>query len=197
MLQKPFNFLVSAYVWSFLLITTLPQFFVFSMFWMDPLSFDPKRIALQRATGWWTRLCLFINPDWTLSFKGLQHTCRQPVILVANHQSILDIALMLQLKLPFRWGTKTELSACPVVGCVIALSGHMGVDRGNKESMLCMNNACKQTNNKGISVCMLPEGTRSRQTGLMPFRPGAFVPARETATPLLPVIIKGADKRFL
>jgi len=194
MLQKPFNYLVSAYVWSFFLITALPLFLVFCLVWLVTLSIDPKRIAVQRYTGWWTRMYLFFNPGWTVSFSGLQHSGRQPVILVANHQSILDVALMLQLPVPFRWVYKKELSGIPVLGWVIALGGHIGVERGNKESVLQMSLACKQTIAKGVSVCMFPEGTRSRHRELMPFKPGAFILAKESETPLLAVVITGAEK---
>jgi len=112
--------------------------------------------------------------------------------MVVNHQSILDIPLIYQLCLNFRWIAKAELIVVPVLGWVIRMNGHIIVKRGDRDSALQMAEQCKKKLGKGIPVCFFPEGTRSVNGALGSFKQGAFILAKETGIPIQPVLIYGA-----
>jgi 1-acyl-sn-glycerol-3-phosphate acyltransferase len=184
--------LISLYIWSFLLITILPLFLIYLIIWTMVLPFDPNKSIPHYYTVLWAKLYLRINPWWTLEIDGSEIGRAKPVILVSNHQSMIDIALLLQLGIPFRWVYKIELVRIPVIGWVIRMNRHIVVRRGDKQSVYRMAEACKKSLSGGISVCMFPEGTRTKLGDLGPFKEGAFILAKETGTEIVPVILDGA-----
>jgi 1-acyl-sn-glycerol-3-phosphate acyltransferase len=184
--------LISLYIWSFLLITILPMFLIYLIIWTLVLPFDPFKIIPHKYTVLWTRLYLWINPWWTLEIDGPEIDRTKPVILVSNHQSMIDIALLLQLGIHFRWVCKIELVRIPVIGWVIRMNQYIVVKRGDKQSVYQMAEACKKSLSGGISVYMFPEGTRTKLGDLGPFKDGAFILAKETGTEIVPVILDGA-----
>jgi|WetSurMetagenome_2_1015567.scaffolds.fasta_scaffold75291_2 1-acyl-sn-glycerol-3-phosphate acyltransferase len=188
------SFLISIYIWSFLVVSLLPLFLVYLIIWLLVLPFDSRRIVTHYYTKFWARLYLLINPWWTLTIDNREMADRsKPVILVSNHQSIMDIALLLQLNVQFRWVCKVELVLIPVVGWVIRMNRHILVRRGDRQSVYDMAEACKRSLSEGISVYMFPEGTRTMYGDLGPFKDGAFILAKETGTEIMPVIIDGAS----
>jgi 1-acyl-sn-glycerol-3-phosphate acyltransferase len=186
------SILISLYIWGFLFITILPLFLIYLMVWLLVLSFDSRKSIPHDYTVFWARLYLWINPWWSLDMDGMEKIDRsKPVILVANHQSVMDIAMLLQLGIQFRWVCKIELVRIPVVGWVIRMNRHILVRRGNKLSVLHMADACKNSLANGIPVCFFPEGTRTEHGDLGLFKDGAFILARETGHEIVPVILDG------
>jgi 1-acyl-sn-glycerol-3-phosphate acyltransferase len=193
MMISPRSVFFSLYIWSFLLITILPLFLLYLIIWVVVLPFDPLKTIPHWLTVRWAGLYLRINPWWTLKMEGMEKISRlHPVILVSNHESMIDIALLLQLKIRFRWVCKVELVRIPIIGWVIRMNKHIVVRRGDKQSVYRMAEACKMALSGGTPVFMFPEGTRSRLGNLGPFKEGAFILAKETATEIVPVILDGA-----
>jgi 1-acyl-sn-glycerol-3-phosphate acyltransferase len=143
----------------------------------------------------WTRLYLTINPGWRISVINRENINRdKKYILVSNHQSIIDIALLLQLRVNFKWVSKIELARIPFVGWVIWMNDHILVRRGNKQSVVQMVEACKKALTAGTSIFMFPEGTRTGNGELLPFKEGAFILAKDNGTPILPIVLEGASR---
>ena len=188
------SFLISLYIWGFLCITIIPLFLLFAFIWIVLFPFDHNKIVTHHYTALWARLYLAVNPWWKISIENKQKIRRNtPYILISNHQSILDVALLLQLYIRFRWVSKIELVGVPVLGWVIRMNKHIVVRRGDKQSIVQMAQACKRSLSEGISIFMFPEGTRSEDGTLKPFKDGAFILAKENGVTILPVLLDGAS----
>ncbi len=116
-----------------------------------------------------------------------------PYIFTPNHQSHFDIAALLgYLPGNNRFASKQELFDEPVLGAVMRTLGMLPVDRDDPmKSIDVLNRALREQRS---SVIIFPEGTRSRDGGIMEFKKGAFVAAIEMGFPIVPVILKGTRR---
>jgi len=117
---------------------------------------------------------------------------QRPAIFVGNHSSLLDPPLVIA-NLPSRpvFLVKKELAYVPVLGWIIWLAGFIFIDRSSRRSSLAsLKNAARQIR-EGQSLAAFPEGTRSRDGRLLPFKKGAFALAMESGVPVIPLGIRG------
>jgi 1-acyl-sn-glycerol-3-phosphate acyltransferase len=126
---------------------------------------------------------------------GREHIPGQPCIFMANHVSNLDPPILLPL-FPFRTSffIKRSLLKIPFVGYGMRLAGFIPVDRGGRldsarESVL----AASKVLASGVNISTFPEGTRSRNGVLLPFKKGPFYLAMESGAPVVPVSIWGSE----
>jgi 1-acyl-sn-glycerol-3-phosphate acyltransferase len=154
---------------------------------------DPAR----RVTGRWLRrfgrTTTRLSPLWRISIDGQvpDDISHRAYVVVANHQSNLDPFLLSHLPWDMRWIAKQELFRIPVIGSLLRLSGDIPLRRGDSESVRRMVAECRETLDRGLSVMMFPEGTRSRDGSLGAFKDGAFRIAIEAQVPVLPIAIEG------
>jgi 1-acyl-sn-glycerol-3-phosphate acyltransferase len=117
----------------------------------------------------------------------------RPCVIVANHQSMIDIcALFRAVPVPLRFVIKSELGRVPFLGAYTRAMGMVFVQRerrGAGEAMLRDSVPLLQA---GACLCVFPEGTRSLDGRVAPFRSGAFRAAIGAGVPVVPVAIHGA-----
>lgn len=130
-------------------------------------------------------------PPWRLSVKGRWPAGKQAYVVVANHQSMLDILLLSHIPKEMKWVAKEELFRVPWIGWMLRLTGDIAVRRGDAESGGEALGKAKRYLANGMSVIFFPEGTRSRTAKLLPFKSGAFRLAIEAGVPVLPVAVNG------
>ncbi len=129
---------------------------------------------------------------------GEEHLAAAPQgILVANHLSSLDILVLGSfLRRDFRWLAKAELFKVPFSGWYLSSAGHIRVHRGEDAS--ARNKSIREQIHRvmedGASVLFFPEGTRSRDGQLKPFRLGAFLAAIREDKPIIPLVIRGTHE---
>lgn len=117
----------------------------------------------------------------------------QSYVVVANHQSHFDIlAIYGWLGVDIRWVMKMELRKVPVLGLACEKLGHVYIDRSNSRRAQASIDAAKTQLVNGTSIFFFPEGTRSLDGRLLPFKKGAFKLAKELGLPILPVTISGS-----
>ncbi|CUS20287.1 LAQU0S01e03224g1_1 [Lachancea quebecensis] len=120
-----------------------------------------------------------------------------PAILVANHQSTLDILMLGRIFPPGCTVTaKSSLKWVPFLGWFMMLSGSLFLERGNREkSVRTLNNALDVMRTKKRAVWIFPEGTRSHSTklGLLPFKKGAFHLAQQGKIPIIPIVVSNTS----
>jgi 1-acyl-sn-glycerol-3-phosphate acyltransferase len=118
----------------------------------------------------------------------------QAYIFMANHQSNIDIPVLIQAlpKFQLRWLAKRELIFIPVFGWALWASRHIIVDRASRSETVATLRTAKQRLQAGISVVVFPEGTRSADGRLLPFKRGGFVMALKMQAPIVPVVIRGS-----
>jgi 1-acyl-sn-glycerol-3-phosphate acyltransferase len=186
--------LYSAAFWAFLVISSALLFPVAFGIWLVTTPFDRRRVVLHRFTCWWASLYTWMNPLWPVTVVGRERIPDdRAVVLVANHLSLLDILVLFRLFRHFKWVSKVENFKVPFIGWNMRLNGYIPLRRGDRESVLAMLERCRTTLAAGSSIMMFPEGTRSKDGRLKPFKPGAFSLAIETQLPIVPIAIEGTS----
>ena len=113
-------------------------------------------------------------------------------IYMANHQSQLDIpALILAMPTGFRIVAKRALLYVPIFGWALWLGGFTFIDRGDRPQAIRSLERAARKLRRGTSIVIFPEGTRSRDGRLLPFKKGGFVLALKAGVPIVPVSIRG------
>ena len=80
------------------------------------------------------------------------------------------------------------------MGWSMSLTGYISIDRDNPaEAVKSMEEAAERMA-KGVSVVIFPEGTRSETGALLPFKRGAFMLAKKSGVPIVPVAIQGTNR---
>ena len=117
----------------------------------------------------------------------------RPYIVVANHQSMIDIcALFRALPMPMRFVLKQELARVPFVGAYARAMGMVFIERQSARAAARRLHDAAAIFNEGHSLCAFPEGTRSRDGRVGAFKGGVFKLAIETGIPILPIAIEGS-----
>jgi 1-acyl-sn-glycerol-3-phosphate acyltransferase len=132
-------------------------------------------------------------PPWRLGVEGAW-PAGGPFVVVANHQSILDILLLSRMPREMKWVAKEELFRIPWVGTMLRMSGDIPIRRGDAESGGEALARARQYLGRGMSVMIFPEGTRSKTGTLLPFKSGAFRLAIDAGVPVLPVAVYGTAR---
>jgi 1-acyl-sn-glycerol-3-phosphate acyltransferase len=119
---------------------------------------------------------------------------KKTYIYMANHLSFIDGPLLFWL-IPHKVRVllKKEAFGYPVIGLGMRLAGFVPVDRrGFKAGKKSIDKASESIRKKGYSFLIFPEGTRSRDGHIQPFRRGAFFLAVNSQVPVIPVSISGS-----
>ncbi len=130
-------------------------------------------------------------PPWRLGVEGRWPQGDQAYVVVANHQSMLDILLLSHIPREMKWVAKEELFRIPWIGWMLRMTGDIAVKRGDAGSGSEALAKAKDYLAHGMSVIFFPEGTRSKTGRLLPFKSGAFRLAIEAGVPVLPVAVWG------
>ena len=145
----------------------------------------------------------FFGVIWgkTLSFifniklivKGKHNLQDRNYIFASNHASLIDIPLLLIAVNRYTvFIAKSELSKIPIFKSILDRAGFIFVDRKNNDSAVkSMNNLMEDIKKIPRSVAIFPEGTRTSDGNLLPFKKGAAIFAINTDIPVVPVAISG------
>lgn len=124
---------------------------------------------------------------------GLEHVPPTPSIVMSNHLSNLDPPVLLPC-VPGLTSVmlKQELMRIPLLGTAMRMGRFVPVARGHsREEATRSIGAAREALRHGMHLTIFPEGTRSRDGQLLPFRKGAFYLAMETGVPVVPVVLRG------
>lgn len=150
---------------------------------------DPdRRVAAVAARAVWGIGMIRAQPFWRLTITGAESLGPGPWIVIANHQSMLDIPLLMQLPMPVRVVARPGVFRMPVFGQMARFGKHVRLDAESVEEGLAQ---CRHLLAQGISIVLFPEGQRGDGDTLGTFHRGAFELALRTDTPILPVAISG------
>lgn len=154
--------------------------------------FDSSGVIYEQHARFWARLSLIISGT-TVVLHGSENLPQGSCIFMSNHQSNFDI-LSLIAKLPRRiyWIAKKELFEIPIFGTSMKRAGYIPLDRSNGRNALKSMEQAATIIRQGKSVVMFPEGTRSTNRHLLPFKRGGFMLAVRAGVPVVPVTINGS-----
>jgi 1-acyl-sn-glycerol-3-phosphate acyltransferase len=150
-----------------------------------------KEMCDERLDGW--SRAVVENAHIELHVRGREHLRgNQTYLVMSNHQSLYDIPVLFQVIGPnIRMITKQELFRVPIFGNALAAGGFISIDRSNRNAAIRSLDRARNLLAGGTHVWIAPEGTRSRDGQLLPFKKGAFYLALEALLPILPVTLRG------
>jgi len=154
--------------------------------------FDPRGRWQHACARRWSWLILKTS-GIRVKVEGLEHVDpNRTTIYCANHPSAMDIPiLLLTLPVQFRFLAKRPLFHIPFLGWHLRRSGHIPVDRERpREALESLDQAAKKIQ-EGRSVVLFPEGHRSRDGRMLPFKSGSFYLAIRAGVPIVPITLNG------
>jgi 1-acyl-sn-glycerol-3-phosphate acyltransferase len=158
--------------------------------------FDPYGKRGYVISRIWTWMVLTVS-GVSLKVNGLNHIDpKRQYVFIANHQSNIDIPVLIQ-SLPgfqLRWIAKRELLRIPLFGWAMRAAKHITVDRSDRSEGMGILKKAQQRMAGGISLMVFPEGTRTTNGRLLPFKRGGLLLALKTRAPIVPVTINGSGK---
>ena len=126
----------------------------------------------------------------------LENLPGRPCILMSNHVSNLDAPVLLP-SVPGMTSViiKQSLMKIPLLGTAMRMGKYVPVARGHsREDAIRSVEAAADALRSGLHIMIFPEGTRSTDGRLLPFRKGAFFLAADTGAPIVPVVIRGTAR---
>jgi 1-acyl-sn-glycerol-3-phosphate acyltransferase len=188
MTRKAFLALKSAIVVPLFMLFTI----ILSAMFIVVMSLRWRR-AGEFLIQTWSTLFLAVPPvHWTVEGAHRIEPDTQYFFL-ANHLSNFDIPLLFRsIPTPIRYLAKKELYKIPVFAQALQVGGIVKIDRGaGASSYAAINEGVANAKKNGYSLIVFPEGTRSRDGELHPFKKGAFRMAIATGLPVVPVTVNG------
>ncbi|EAT59524.1 lysophospholipid acyltransferase family protein [Chlorobium ferrooxidans] len=149
--------------------------------------------SFYRLAAWWGRFSAKLFGISVEVIGRENYSSDQNYLLVSNHAGMADIPLILgNIAINLRFLAKEELGKIPIFGWTLKLAGYVMIKRGQNRDALKSLLAASNVLKKGRSVHIFPEGTRSFDGKLLPFKRGAFLVAEKGGAPVLPVTIIGS-----
>jgi 1-acyl-sn-glycerol-3-phosphate acyltransferase len=182
----------STLYWGFGFSSSAVMFGIALVIFVVTAPFDRRGVVLHRFTCFWASMYTWLHPSWFLSIEGREHVePGRAYVIVANHQSTLDILVLFRLFVHFKWVAKAESFLVPFIGWNMWLNRYVRLRRGDRRSVVSMMKRAERVLREGSSILIFPEGTRSRDGALQPFKQGAFSLAKRAGVSILPIVIEG------
>jgi len=189
------HWLYLPWVW----LVFLPLMLVLTLFWTSAawfLGHFHADWAYGCAKPWARMLCLS-NFTW-VRLRGKENI--QPgraYVVMANHSSHFDIlAVAARHPVPHRWVMKEELRRVPFLGAACVKAGCVFINRKNRTDAInsLMSESTSALLERGVSLFIFPEGTRSSDGRLQELKKGGFMVALGLGLPILPMTITGSNR---
>jgi 1-acyl-sn-glycerol-3-phosphate acyltransferase len=155
--------------------------------------FDPDKKKQAAVAAQWARALLWVS-GVKVKVEGFEKISKDgSYVFVSNHLSYMDTPVALaNIPVQFRFLAKRGLFQIPFLGWHLARAGHIRVPREDaRAAVKTMNVAAQVVRDCGISLLIFPEGGRSRDGEMRPFKEGAAFIAVRAGVPLVPMCLKG------
>jgi len=147
--------------------------------------------AVVPIMSFWGKVFLRIG-GWSVDVKGMENLPEGGAVLVCNHQSLVDIPLLLSVfPPPLCFLSKRELGQVFLFGKAMAAGGNLFIDRKDPRDAGRMFQEGSGRLSSGQRIVVFAEGRRTRDGTVGPFKTGAFRLALEAKAPAVPVYIDG------
>lgn len=154
--------------------------------------FQPQGAASYWFIRTWARLLL-----WTCGVKtdvrGKENISADgPFLLMSTHNSHFDIPVLIkEIPRQFRIVGKKSLFRIPIFGWILSVAGYVSVDREDRKQAFASIDKAAENVKSGMPFLIFPEGTRSPDGSLGPFKKGGFVLATKADVPIIPIVVDG------
>lgn len=134
------------------------------------------------------RFMIWMMPFAKRRFENKEHkSYHKPGIIIANHQSFIDLVILMAQTPKMVIVVKTWVWRNPFFGLIIRAAGYLHVQDGIET----IQNKVRQRIHEGYSILIFPEGTRSLDLEIHPFKKGAFHLAKELQLDIIPIVLYG------
>ncbi len=159
------------------------------------MPFDRGRRVVHELSRGMTYIFFLIPPFWRFTVRGRANVNKhKKYVIVMNHSAMIDIPSLYLLPLNFRWVSKREVFKIPFFGQFLSLHGDIPIDRGHATAALDqMITKGRIWLDRGVSIAVFPEGTRSKDGQIHRFKAGAFTLAKACEVEILPVVLDGTQ----
>jgi len=159
------------------------------------IPFERKGKLFRLMALWWSQFILWIF-GIEISTKFIEDLdLSKSYVFVANHASMFDIpAVIVALRGKINLVFKKELARIPLWGWTLKFGHFIMIDRSNPVNAMKSLERAANSIREGNSIILFPEGTRTRDGKLQPFKRGAFSLAISSKVPVVPVTINGTYK---
>ncbi|MDA3823387.1 MAG: lysophospholipid acyltransferase family protein [Bacteroidales bacterium] len=196
-MKKGFLKVYSIIAWFTMLITSIIITPFFLLIWVLTFWWDKRRVISHGVASFWAWHYQSLIVFWKLRLKGRNKIPKKrPVVLVANHRSLVDILALHKVRRTFRWVSKAENFKLPFIGMVLTLNNCIKVNRESMRSGQQFITQAEKEMRKGSSVMIFPEGTRSKSHDMRSFMDGAFVLAKKMNCGIIPIVHIGTEHTF-
>ncbi|MEX0981187.1 MAG: 1-acylglycerol-3-phosphate O-acyltransferase [Bacteroidales bacterium] len=196
-MRKTLLKIYSVLAWTTMLITSAIITPFFLLVWLLTFWWDKRRLAAHMMGTFWAWHYQSLIIFWKLRLEGRKKIpWDRPVVLVANHRSLVDILALYKVRRPFKWVSKAENFNLPFIGMVLSLTNCVRINRESIRSGQQFISQAENEMKKGSSVMIFPEGTRSKSGEMRAFREGAFLLAKRMRCGIIPVVHTGTEKAF-
>ena len=154
------------------------------------LAWAPFRYRFKVATTWARFVLTWLRITCGISYRveGLEHVAGGPAVVLSKHQSTFETLALQVIFQPLTWVAKRELMRVPFFGWGLALVMPIAIDRkAGKQAVTQIVEQGTNRLNRGISVVVFPEGTRTPPGSRRRYRLGGAILARESGFRVLPV----------
>jgi 1-acyl-sn-glycerol-3-phosphate acyltransferase len=156
---------------------------------------SPGENKIHKIAYLWAKTLLKLS-NVRVDVEGVENVLTdRPQIFMSNHQSDFDILIVLAyIPGQFRWIAKKELFKIPIFGKAMRNAGYIEIDRQHHENAMKSLEEAAQKIRNGKSVVTFPEGTRSKDGTIKPFKQGMFYLAIQSGIAIIPISIVGAHE---
>ena len=145
--------LASYGLWLLILLTCPILFVGAFVVWLVTVPFDRRLRVLHLYSCAWASLYSYVFPYWTTTVRNRERLRNdRAYVVVANHQSLLDILVLFRLYRHFKWVSKEEIFRVPFIGWNMTLNRYIRIRRGDKQDAVRMMAACGDALASGSSI---------------------------------------------
>lgn len=150
---------------------------------------ERKKMRLHKTIQWFARTLIRAFPGAVTEYENeTGEDFSSPALIICNHQSHLDLPVLMALHPKMIFVTNARVWNNPVYGKVIHNADYLPVTEGVEGLLERMRDLKK----RGYSIVIFPEGTRSADCSILRFHQGAFLAARELGYDIMPMVLHGA-----
>ena len=189
-------YLWTVFYWGVFLVFGTVNLCIAAVIFVLTFWWDKRRRISHLFSCYWGYAICFFNPFWRIRYSGRHKLDGRPAMLVANHSSMADICLLFGLWSHFKFVAKASVVKAPIIGWNYRLAGYIYFRRDDRRAMVQMMRDCEAALKGGSAILIFPEGTRSPDGKIQPFKPGGFQIALRNKVPIIPIALEGTAQAF-
>ena len=184
--------MIRAIIWAMFYLVMIPLIGIVGIPW----TFLTGRVDWMYNAAMWAAFTGARIVGAKVDVRGLENFDNSGTyIYMCNHVSNLDPPLVVPM-IPKRTSVlvKKELFRIPLLGKAMRMASFVPVDRGDREAAIASIQRATEVMRSGVNITVFPEGTRSADGKLLPFKKGPFHLAMESGVAVVPMTIYGTEK---